>query len=136
MTMMIPALVFSAASMLNIWGLDSVHAQSNSSSNQTIAVDELTSNITQARDAAESGNSTAATMQLTAVIAELSDIIGTMTSEDGPYLDEHTHFFTHNDHTHTVTHKHPHHANHHNHEDWTDRHHIFNPKDCKPGLLC
>jgi hypothetical protein len=50
-------------------------------------------------------------------------------------MDEHTHFFTHKDHVHSVTHKHPHNANHRHHgDDWTDRHHIFKPKDCKPDL--
>jgi hypothetical protein len=58
------------------------------------------------------------------------------TDENGAHLDEHTHGFVHKGHTHTVTHTHPHHADHHHHEDWTTRHHIFNPNDCKPGLMC
>ena len=114
----------------------SVNAQSDSS-NQTAVIDQLVSNLSQAKEAIGSGNSTAETVQLTAIIGELSDILGKMTTdENGENLDEHTHVFVHNGHTHTVTHKHPHHADHHHHEDWTDRHHIFNPNDCKPGLMC
>ena len=60
-------------------------------------------------------------MQLTAIIGELSDILGKVTTdENGENLDEHTHVFVHKGHTHTVTHNHPHHADHHHHDDWTD----------------
>jgi hypothetical protein len=112
-------------------------AQTINSNNQTTAtsIDQLTSNLTAARESIASGNTTATTAQLTAIIGELSDILGTVTSDtDGAATDEHTHFFTHKGDTHTVTHKHPHHPSH--HHDWFERHHIFNPSDCKPGLMC
>jgi hypothetical protein len=115
---------------------DPVNAQSDSG-NQTAVIDQLVSNLSQAKEAVGNGNSTAVTMQLTAIIGELSDILGKVTTdENGENLDEHTHVFVHKGHTHTVTHNHPHHADHHHHDDWTDRHHIFNPRDCKPGLMC
>jgi hypothetical protein len=114
----------------------STYAQEDNT-NQTLVLDQLASNLSQAKAAVASGNSTAVTMQLTGIIGELSDILGKITTdENGQYLDEHTHFFTHNGHTHTVTHKHPHNADHHHHGDWFERHHIFNPSDCKPGLMC
>jgi hypothetical protein len=109
-------------------------AQTN---NQTTAatIDQLTSNLTQAKQAIASGNTTATTAQLTDIIGELSDILGTVTSDqNAANTDEHTHFFTHKGHTHTVTHKHPHHPTH--HHDWFESHHIFNPSDCTPGLMC
>ena len=112
-------------------------AQTINSNNQTTAtgIDQLTSNLTAARESIASGNTTATTAQLTAIIGELSDILGTVTSDtDGGATDEHTHFFTHKGDTHTVTHKHPHHSSH--HHDWFETHHIFNPSDCKPGLMC
>lgn len=114
----------------------STYAQEDNT-NQTLVLDQLASNLSQAKAAVASGNSTVVTMQLTGIIGELSDILGKITTdENGQYLDEHTHFFTHNGHTHTVTHKHPHNADHHHHGDWFERHHIFNPSDCKPGLMC
>ena len=116
-----------------------VNAQTDSTSNQTAVIDQLVSNLTQAKEAVGSGNSTAVTMRLTAIIGELSDILGKATTdENGQYLDEHTHFFSHKGDTHTVTHKHPHNADHHHHDhgNWFERHHIFNPSDCKPGLMC
>jgi hypothetical protein len=120
-----------------IWiSSDPVYAQMDSS-NQTAVIDQLVSNLRQAKESVGSGNFTAVTMQLTAIIGELSDILGKVTTdENAENLDEHTHLLVHKGHTHTVTHKHPHHADHHYHEDWTDRHHVFNPNNCKPGLLC
>ncbi len=117
--------------------LASVYAQTdNNNNNQTANLGQLESNLTQAREAlAAGGNSTETIAQLTSIIGELSDQIATLTSEqNGQYHDEHTHVFTHKDHTHTVTHKHPHNNNH--HQDWTERHHIFNPSHCTPGLMC
>jgi hypothetical protein len=118
-----------------MWTSDApAYAQTN---NQTTAetIDQLTSNLTQAKQAIASGNTTATTAQLTAIIGELSDILGTVTSnQNAANTDEHTHFFTHKGHTHTVTHKHPHHPSH--HHDWFERNHIFNPSDCTPGLMC
>jgi ABC-type Zn2+ transport system substrate-binding protein/surface adhesin len=105
--------------------------------NQTAVIDQLVSNLSQAKESLGGDNSTLTTMQLTAIIGELSDILGKVTTdENAGNLDEHTHVFVHKDHTHTVTHKHPHHADHHHHENWFDRHHIFNPNDCKPGRMC
>ena len=51
--------------------------------NQTTAatIDQLASNLTQARESIASGNTTATTAQLTAIIGELSDVLGTVTSD-------------------------------------------------------
>jgi hypothetical protein len=55
-------------------------------------IGQLILNITQARDAIASGNSTDATLQLTSIIGELSNTLGIMTSDqDGQYLDHLTH---------------------------------------------
>jgi hypothetical protein len=113
------------------------YAQTNVTSNQTTAaaIDQLAANLTQAKESIANGNTMATTAQLTAIIGELSDVLGKVTSDpNGPHMDEHTHFFTHKGHTHTVTHKHPHNASH--HHDWFKEHHIFNPSDCKPGMMC
>lgn len=116
----------------------SVYAQmdDNNNNNQTASLGQLEANLTQAREALSAGgNSTETIAQLTSIIGELSDQIATLTSEqNAQYHEEHTHVFTHKDHTHTVTHKHPHNNNH--HQDWTERHHIFNPSHCTPGLMC
>lgn len=120
-------------------GSVSVYAQTdnnNNNNNQTANLGQLEANLTQAREALSSGgNSTETIAQLTSIIGELSDQIATLTSEqNAQYQEEHTHVFTHKDHTHTVTHKHHHNNNH--HQDWTERHHIFNPSHCTPGLMC
>jgi len=132
---------------LSLWPSTSaiiVYAQINNNKVQTIPIGQLISNITQARDAIASGNSTDATLQLTGIIGELSNTLGIMTSDqDGQYLDQHTHVFVHKGQTHTVTHKHPHNADHHHyplppipppipHPDWFQQHRIFNPSDCTP----
>jgi hypothetical protein len=107
------------------------------SGNQTAVIDQLVSNLSQAKESLGGDNTTLTTMQLTAIIGELSDLLGKVTTDEtGSQLDEHTHVFVHKGHTHTVTHKHPHHADHHHHDNWFDRHHIFNPSDCKPGRMC
>ncbi len=112
----------------------------NNNISQEAILEQLISNLTQAKTNAANNNTSAAatTSQLTAIIGELSDILGKVTTDNnGQHLDTHTHYFTHNDHAHTVTHTHPHSSDHHGHNtDWFDRHHIFNPKDCKPGLMC
>lgn len=129
------ALFFLTGILSGIWSSAvPVHAQTN---NQTTAatIDQLTSNLTQARESIAGGNTTATTAQLTAIIGELSDILGKVTSDqNAAHTDEHTHFFSHKGHSHSVTHKHPHHPSH--HHDWFERHHIFNPSDCKPGRMC
>jgi len=114
-----------------------VSAQSNNQENSQVLA-ELIANLTQAQNTVSSNNSTVATAQLTAIIGELSDILGKITTDnDGQYLDEHAHLFTHNGHTHTVTHIHPHHADHHSHhQSWTEKHYIFDPSNCKPGRMC
>ena len=132
-TMIVAATMFLAVCFLALGCR--LYAQANINSSQAAAVDQLASNLTQARDAIASGNTTATTAQLTAIIGELSDILGTVTSDNNADTnDEHTHFFNHKGHSHTVTHKHPHHPAH--HHDWFERHHIFNPSDCKPGRMC
>ncbi len=132
----------SSSSFLPKSDLASVYAQTadnnnNSTNNQTADLDQLASNLAQAREAISAGNSTEATAQLTGIIGELSDTIARITSDkSGQYQDEHTHVFTHKEHTHTVTHKHPHNNNNH-HQDWTDRRrHIFNPSHCPAGRMC
>jgi hypothetical protein len=115
-------------------------SSSTSSSNEenTRVLDRLITNLTQAQSTVSSNNSELASTQLTAIIGELSDIIGKITTDNnGPHLDTHTHFFNHKGHAHTVTHSHPHHSDHHgHHESWTEKHHIFDPSNCKPGLMC
>ncbi|HET6590623.1 MAG TPA: hypothetical protein VFG45_10720 [Candidatus Nitrosocosmicus sp.] len=114
-------------------------AQTAENSNENAKVlEQLVQNLTQAQSSVSNNDSGLATTQLTAIIGELSDIIGKITTDNsGQYLDTHTHYFTHKDHVHTVTHTHPHHADHHSHhESWTEKHHIFDPKNCKPGLMC
>ena len=139
---------YSASSIL-IYAQSATTTTATSSSNlqSQLTIDEIASNITQAKEAIASGNSTAITMQLINAIGELSDLLGKITTnQTGQYLDEHTHYFAHKDHTHTVTHRHPHNADHHHfptppiphppHPDWFEQHHIFNPNFCTPGLLC
>src|SRR5918994_901450 len=131
-TMMAAATLFATSAFSGAWpsSLSTVYAQASNNSSQAMAVDQLASNLTQAREAIASGITTATTAQLTAIIGQLSDILGTVTSDpNGEATDEHTHFFVHKGHT--VTHTHPHHPSH--HHDWFERHHIFNPSDCKPG---
>ena len=133
---LIPAgTLFLTGLLSGMWTLSGpVDAQTN---NQTTAetINQLTANLTQAKQAIASGNTTATTAQLTAIIGELSDILGKVTTnQNAASTDEHTHFFTHKGDTHTVTHKHPHHPTH--HHDWFERNHIFNPSDCTPGLMC
>jgi hypothetical protein len=111
------------------------YAQTTINQTTATALEQLTSNLTQARDAVASRNSTVATAQLSGMIGELSDILGGITTDNtGANTDTHTHFFVHNGHVHSVTHKHPHHPSH--HHDWFETHHEFNPSDCKPGLMC
>ena len=136
----IVASLFFAGILSGSWPSASIlpaYAQTNVTSNQTTAaaIDQLTSNLTQAKESIASGNTTATTAQLTDIVGQLSDILGKVTSDpNGQYQDEHTHFFTHHGHTHTVTHKHQHNANH--HHNWFKEHHVFNPSDCTPGMMC
>jgi hypothetical protein len=113
-------------------------AQGSGNADNTQILDQLITNLTQAQNTVSNNNSELATTQLTSIIGELSDIIGKITTDnDGKYLDTHTHVFNHKGHTHTVTHTHPHHADHHSHhESWFDKHHIYDPSNCKPGLMC
>jgi hypothetical protein len=52
------------------------YAQTTINQTTATALEQLTSNLTQARDAVASRNSTVATAQLTGMIGELSDILG------------------------------------------------------------
>ena len=114
-----------------------VSAQTNNQENSQVLA-QLIQNLTQAQNTVSSDNSTVATTQLTAIIGELSDMLGKITTDNnGQYLDEHTHHISHKDHAHTVTHTHPHHSDHHSHhQSWTEKHHIFDPSNCKPGRMC
>lgn len=123
---------------LRIYEASAQSSSSSSNEENTRVLEQLVTNLTQAQNTVSNNNSELATTQLTAIIGELSDIIGKITTKnDGQYLDTHTHFTNHKGHTHTVTHTHPHHADHHSHhESWTEKHHIFDPSHCKPGLMC
>ena len=73
--------LFLTGLLSGMWTLSGpADAQTN---NQTTAetIDQLTANLTQAKQAIASGNTTATTAQLTAIIGELSDILGTVTSD-------------------------------------------------------
>lgn len=137
-SILIPAVVsiFLTGMFSGIWySAGPAYAQNTINQTTATAVEQLTSNLTQARDAVATGNSTLATAQLAGIIGELSDILGGITTDTvGANTDTHTHFFVHKGHVHSVTHKHPHHPSH--HHDWFETHHEFNPSDCKPGLMC
>ena len=93
-TMMVAATMFATSAFSGAWpsSLSTVYAQASNNSSQAMAVDQLASNLTQAREAIASGNTTA---QLTAIIGQLSDILGTVTSDpNGEATDEHTHFLS------------------------------------------
>ena len=96
-TMMVAATMFATSAFSGAWpsSLSTVYAQASNNSSQAMAVDQLASNLTQAREAIASGNTTATTAQLTAIIGQLSDILGTVTSDpNGEATDEHTHFLS------------------------------------------
>lgn len=126
------------ATFENLKNFEASAQASDSNDENTRILDQLITNLTQAQSTVSNNNSELATTQLTAIIGELSDIIGKITTDNnGKYLDTHTHFFNHKGNAHTVTHTHPHHADHHSHhESWTEKHHIFDPSNCKPGLMC
>ena len=74
------ALLFFAGILSGLWPSASIllaYAQTNVTSNQTtaVAIDQLASNLTQAKESIASGNTTATTAQLTAIIGQLSDIL-------------------------------------------------------------
>jgi hypothetical protein len=102
---------------------------------ETTLADRVLSYITEAETSITAGNTTDASDKLGLAVAELSNLIGEITSDDGRYNDTHTHSVTHNGKTTHLVHTHPHHANHH-HDNWFHQHHIFNPSNCKPGLMC
>lgn len=102
---------------------------------ETTLADRVMSYITEAETSIAGGNTTGASDQLGLAIAELSNLIGEITSDNGRHTDTHTHTVTHNDKTTHIVHTHPHHDNHH-HNNWFHQHHIFNPSNCKPGLMC
>jgi hypothetical protein len=113
-----------------------VQAQnSGTTQGEATIADTVMSYITQAESAVASGNTTAASDRLGQAIAELSTLIGIITSEDGRHTDTHTHTITHEGNTHHITHTHSHNNDHH-HDNWFQRHHIFDPSNCKPGLMC
>ncbi|MGA9165977.1 MAG: hypothetical protein WB053_01225, partial [Nitrososphaeraceae archaeon] len=98
-SILIPAVasVFLTGIFSGIWySADPAYAQNTINQTTATAVEQLTSNLTQARDAVATGNSTLATAQLTGIIGELSDILGGITTDTvGANTDEHTHFFVH-----------------------------------------
>jgi hypothetical protein len=66
---------------------------------ETTLADRVLSYITQAETSISAGNSTDASDKLGLAIAELSNLIGEISSDDGRYNDTHTHTVTHNDET-------------------------------------
>jgi hypothetical protein len=102
---------------------------------ETTLADRVLSYITQAETSITAGNTTDASDKLGLAIGEISNLIGEITSDNGRYNDTHTHTVTHNDKTTHIVHTHPHHANHH-HDNWFHEHNIYNPSNCKPGLMC
>src|SRR5262245_14669884 len=94
-TILIPVVVsiFLTGMFSGIWssaGPD--YAQGTINQTTATALEQLTSNLTQARDAVATGNSTLATAQLTGMIGELSDILGGITTDTtGANTDTHTH---------------------------------------------
>lgn len=102
---------------------------------ETTLAERVTSYLGQAESAVTAGNTTEASDKLGLAIAEMTNLLGEITSDNGRHNDTHTHTITHNDKTTHITHTHPHHQDHH-HGDWTSHHHIFNPSHCTPGLMC
>ena len=102
---------------------------------ETTLAERVTSYLGQAESAVTAGNVTEASDNLGLAIAEMSNLLGEITSDNGRHTDTHTHTITHNDKTTHISHNHPHHTDHH-HGDWFHQHHIFNPSNCKPGLMC
>jgi hypothetical protein len=102
---------------------------------ETTLADRVLSYITQADTSIAAGNTTDASDKLGVAIGELSNLIGEITSDNGKYNDTHTHTVTHNGKTTHIVHTHPHNANHH-HDNWFQQHNIYNPSNCKPGLMC
>lgn len=102
---------------------------------ETSLADNISSNITQAETSIAAGNTTDATDKLGVAIAELSNLIGEISSDNGKYNDTHTHAITHDDKTTYIVHTHNHNQDHH-HDNWFNQHNIYNPSNCKPGLLC
>ena len=102
---------------------------------ETTLADRVLSYITEDETSIAGGNTTGASDQLGLAIAELSNLRGEITSDNGRHTDTHTLTVTHNDKTTHIVHTHPHHDNHH-HNNWFHQHHIFNPSNCKPGLMC
>lgn len=115
-TTIMTSLVISATMVLT-FSVVPIYAQTEEGLN----LENIQSYISQAQNDLVSGNQTAASYQLSLAISEISNIL-----ENLP----HTHT-----HTHHITHSHSHNSGHH-HEDFFHKHHIYDPSDCPPGLMC
>jgi hypothetical protein len=102
---------------------------------ETTLAERVTSYLGQAESAVTAGNTTEASDKIGLAIAEISNLLGEITADNGRYNDTHTHTITHNGKTTHITHTHPHNTDHH-HGDWFTQHHEFNPSNCNPGLMC
>ena len=88
-------------------------------------LEKIQSYISQAQNDLVAGNQTAASNQLSLAISEISTILDKL-----PHTNTHTHSITH-------SHSSPHsHHSGHSHEDFFKKHHIYNPSNCPPGLMC
>ena len=98
-----------------------VNAQTQEGQN----LEKIQSYISQAQNDLVAGNQTAASYQLSSALSEISNIL-----EKLPHTNTHTHIITH-------SHSSPHsHDSGHSHEDFFKKHHIYNPSNCPPGLMC
>jgi hypothetical protein len=86
---------------------------------------KIQSYINQAQNDLVAGNQTAASYQLSSAISEISNIL-----EKLPHTNTHTHIIKH---SHSFPHSH--HSGH-SHEDFFKKHHIYDPSNCPPGLMC
>lgn len=116
-TAIITLLVLSVAVFLT-FSVSYIYAQTTGEGKN---LEKIQSYISQAQNDLVAGNQTEASIQLSLAISEISNILDSL-----PHI--HTH-------THQVTHSHSHHSGHHQ-EDYFQKHHIYDPSNCPPGLVC
>ena len=119
-TTIMTVLVLSLAVFLT-FPITNVHTQTE----EKYDLEKIQSYINQAQNDLVAGNQTAASYQLTSAISEISTIL-----EKLPHTNIHIHIIKH-------SHSSPHsHDSGHSHEDFFKKHHIYNPSNCPPGLMC
>ena len=119
-TTIMTLLILSVATFLT-FQVTYVNAQTQEGQN----LEKIQSYISQAQNDLVAGNQTAASYQLSSALSEISNIL-----EKLPHTNTHTHIITH-------SHSSPHsHDSGHSHEDFFKKHHIYNPSNCPPGLMC